>query len=342
MYKVIVFADIYESAPFLNKRDIQEWESQKSIDFLQKTIFSLGYDCIIVEPHNSKLVVIDCIKSILDNSNVDSPILFNLVEGYGSRNRESYIPALGEFFGIAYTGSDAYSQGISLDKNLLKQIVKGLGVPTKHSFLIENISQIPTNMYYPLFMKPNGEGSSLGINESSIIRSYRDLETHLPNLLQEFDSVLFEEYLAGDDLTLGIFGNYPCYEATKVARLTYPSDIYSEEIKSKDSMPEKLFFLMDSKLEKKIQGDSILICKKLKVSGYARLDWKLDKRGNPFFLEINLTPGLSRYYSSLPICFESNMGNYLDLIKKILQFGYENYNTNKFFNYGKTKKFESK
>ena len=103
-------------------------------------------------------------------------------------------------------------EGIVMIK-LTKQIVKGLGVPTKHSFLIENISQIPTNMYYPLFMKPNGEGSSLGINESSIIRSYRDLETHLPNLLQEFDSVLFEEYLAGDDLTLGIFGNYPCYEA---------------------------------------------------------------------------------------------------------------------------------
>ena len=103
-------------------------------------------------------------------------------------------------------------------------------------------------------------------------------------------------------------------------------------------MPETISFTLDEILKKKIQQDSIRICQRLKVFGYARLDWKLDTKGNPFFLEINLTPGLSRYYSSLPICYEESLGKYSDLIKKVLQFGYDNYNTNKFFDYGKLEK----
>ena len=49
---------------------------------------------------------------------------------------------------------------------------------------------------------------------------------------------------------------------------------------------------------------------------------------------------LSAYYSALPICFETSFGNYSDLIKKVLHFGYENYNTNKIFRYGRLEKNE--
>lgn len=337
MRKVILLADIYESATNLNKQDKQEWESKRSIDYLLETIENLGYKTVLIEPYNSKLSVIESIKSILEDSNIENYILFNLIEGYKSRNREAYIPSIGEFFGIAYTGSDTYAQCVSLDKNLIKQIVKNLRIPVKHSILLENGNPLPSNVRYPIFVKPNGEGSSLGISEFSIIQNEKELVSLLPTLFTEYESVLLEELLVGDDLTLGVIGNYPKYETTLVANLSYPTNVYNEEIKSKESMPEKLSFTLDKKLEKKIQEDSIIICKSLKVSGYARLDWKLDSMGNPFFLEINLTPGLSRFYSTLPICFESNNGNYSDLIKNILQFGYENYNTNKIFTYGRNK-----
>jgi D-alanine-D-alanine ligase len=175
----------------------------------------------------------------------------------------------------------------------------------------------------------------LGISEANVVKNHVELECRVEELLEKFDSVLLEEFLKGDDLTLGVFGNYPKYEASSVAKIHYPSNVYSEEIKSKESMPETLSFSLEKKIEQKIQKDSIEICKKIRISGYARLDWKCDANGNPFFLEINLTPGLSRFYSSLPICFEANLGKYSDLIKKVLQIGYENYNTNKFFDYGK-------
>lgn len=335
--KVILLADIHDSFPNLNSEDKQEWESKKSIYYLIETIFNLGYDVVLLEPKKGKLAVLETLKSILENPNIDC-ILFNLIEGFRSRNREGYIPAIGEFLGIAYTGSDAYAQNISLDKHLTKLIINDLAIPTKKSYLIQSILDLPRIPNFPLFLKPNGEGSSLGVGNASIVRNSAELATKVGKLLEKFDSILVEEFLEGEDLTLGVIGNYPNYEATSVGILSYPSQVYGEEIKSKDSMPETISFTLDKILEKKIQQDSIRICQRLKVFGYARLDWKLDTKGNPFFLEINLTPGLSRYYSSLPICYEESLGKYSDLIKKVLQFGYDNYNTNKFFDYGKLEK----
>ncbi len=337
--KVIVIADIHDSPLGLETKHRQEWESQKSIDYLINTISSLCYEPILLEPKQSKIKLLETLKGILEESNVGNSILFNLVEGFTSRNREGYVPSLGEFLGIPFTGSDAYAQAVSLDKNLMKLIASRSGIPIKKSYLIEDIHDLPQLNSYPMFLKPNGEGSSLGIGESNIIQNSRELKIKAGELLAEFDSILLEEYLAGDDLTLGIFGNYPQYEASAVARLEYPAQVYSAEIKTKDSMPETLSFSVPRALELKIQSDSIQLCKLIRVSGYARLDWKCDALGNPFFLEINLTPGLSDFYSSLPICYKQSFGNYSDLIKKVLQFGYDNYNTNKFFNYGRLEKF---
>ncbi|HRG48040.1 MAG TPA: D-alanine--D-alanine ligase [Leptospiraceae bacterium] len=338
--KVILLADIYDSLPEVSFKQKQEWESQKSIDYLMKTISSLGYDSILIEPKLSKTKVLEAIKDILETGNIQNTILFNLVEGFESRNREGYIPSLGEFMGIPFTGSDTYAQTVSLDKGLMKLICKRARIPTKSFHVIEKIEDLSDTIDYPLFLKPNGEGSSLGINETSVIRNSRELYRKTEELLSEFDSILLEELLVGDDLTLGVIGNYPDYKATSVAKINYPSTVYGEDIKTKESMPETLSFSISRSLESKIQRDSIHICNRLRTSGYARLDWKCDAMGNPFFLEINLTPGLSAYYSSLPICYEASFGNYSDLIKKVLHFGYENYNTNKIFRYGILEKNE--
>ncbi|HNL75369.1 MAG TPA: D-alanine--D-alanine ligase, partial [Leptospiraceae bacterium] len=336
---VFLVADIYESFPELDSNLKQEWENQKSIDYLKETILNLGYNCSILEPKKSKIDFLTSLQKLFaDKSKIENCILFNLVEGYNSRNREAYIPALSEMLGIPFAGSDAYAQCISLDKFLTKQVVKSLNIQMKESYYIEDTSNIPVNLHYPLFIKPNSEGSSLGIQSDNIVSSRQNLIHKLKQLLKEYSSVLMEPYLSGSDYTLGIIGNYPNYKVTKVAEVKYPAIVYDSEIKTKDSMPEKLYFTMNSNLEAKIQRDSVEICKRIKVNGYARIDWKSDEKGNPFFLEVNLTPGLSAFYSALPICYENSFGNYSDLIKNILQFGYEHYNTSKNFGYGRYEK----
>jgi D-alanine-D-alanine ligase len=323
--KVILFADIYDSFPELDSSNKQEWESKKSISYLVEVINNLNFEVKLIEPKKSNLF-----EEINLN---DEMIFFNLCEGFNSRNRESYIPSLAEFLGIAYTGSDSFAIHISMNKKLTKEIAKKKFIPTKNSILINEISE--NHYFFPAFLKPNLEGSSLGIGNENLVNSKDELVACLKKLIPIYGELILEEYLGNDDLTIGVIGNYPNYRTTKLARIKYPNKIYDAETKSKEEMPEKLIFDLDTQLEKKIADDSIALSKELKIDGYARLDFKLDSKNNPFFLELNLTPGLSKFYSSLPVCYENSFGSYQDLVKEILNLARENFENNPKFAYGK-------
>jgi D-alanine-D-alanine ligase len=71
------------------------------------------------------------------------------------------------------------------------------------------------------------------------------------------------------------------------------------------------------------------------MSGYGRADWKLDSNGNPNFLELNLTPGLSKYYSSLPLCFSIDLSKYDEMVQESLNAAIKEYEDHS-REYGKT------
>ncbi len=101
-------------------------------------------------------------------------------------------------------------------------------------------------------------------------------------------------------------------------------------------MPETLVFDCPKDLEVIIQQQSVLFCESLGTSGPARLDWKLDSLGNPIFLEMNLTPGLSPFYSTFPICYRHSLGDVKNLIQEILKIARLEFETDRFL-YSKNK-----
>jgi D-alanine-D-alanine ligase len=332
--KIILFADIYESFSELDSRLKQEWESRASIEYLMEVLKILDYEVELIEPK----INLEFFLSNLKSYSRENTIFFNLVEGYTSRNREGYIPSLAEFLGFPYIGSDAYTMAISLDKFLTKKIAKELSIPTLDSKKWNLNSPEIFETTFPVFLKPNSEGSSLGIHSENICRNQEELDVVSKKLLSQFFEIISEPYLSGYDLTVGVFGNYDSYAPTKVARIEYKTSVYDEKIKSKSEMPEKLFFDLDKTIELEIQRYSISLCSELKVNGYARLDWKLDEFGKPFFLEINATPGLSFYYSSLPICYQHSFGDYTSMIQMLIDLSLIRYKQDLSFDYGKFSK----
>lgn len=311
--KIFLLADIYPTIG--NLELFQEWESLESILILKDTLEEMGHSVEILEPYLHKRRILEKLSQHEDKHRAHT-ILWNLVEGYFSKNREAYVPALAEFLGFPYTGSDAYAQIISLDKNLTKLIANSIDIPTPASFVLESVSS-SLNLPYPIFIKPNFEGSSLGISQKNRISSPKEWEEFQSNLRKEFFPYLVEEYLEGKEYTVGILGQSDQLFATRVLEVVSPAPIYSAEIKSKSQMPEKFFPLNDSEKEKWIQSKSLELASKIGVSGFARLDWK-EKNDIPYFLEINLTPGLSKKYSALPICAEVSGLSYCDLLNIIL------------------------
>ncbi|EOQ97925.1 D-alanine--D-alanine ligase C-terminal domain protein [Leptospira wolbachii serovar Codice str. CDC] len=323
---VILACDLYdEKTPEL----CQEWESEVTIQSMEDTVQKLGYDVAILS-HPTE------IASVLSNippNDRKNWIVWNLVEGYHSPNREAYIPALCEYLAIPHTGSSASVQTLTLDKYKTKLFLKSFGIPTADSQLIRNPNDIP-KIPFPLFLKPNGEGSSLGIGEKNRIEKIEDWDVVSSPLLKIYPSLLAETYLSGRELTIAVLGNQGNYQAIPPAFVDYPGSVYSDLVKSKESFVESLDFQVPGELSDSLQSYSLKIAELLGSSGYIRLDFKLEKE-QPYLLEVNATPGFSSIYSTLPLLWGNSGKTYSELINHCLELGFEEYNHHFRYQYAK-------
>src|SRR5262245_56609517 len=134
-------------------------------------------------------------------------LIFNIAEGRRGRAREAFYPALFEELGYPYTGSDAYTLTVTLDKWLTKQVLKAHGIDTPPGRLltardlpdasrIEGAVGGSHGVPIPAIVKPNFEGSSKGISDDSVARDWRSLRTSVQRALEQYpQAVLIEEFI---------------------------------------------------------------------------------------------------------------------------------------------------
>jgi D-alanine-D-alanine ligase len=316
---IFLLSDIYPKSSEGSKELFQEWESRETIGYLSEALVSMGYRVEVFEPMKNKAHLLDRISNVVKQNQRSETILWNLVEGFFSRNRESYIPNLGEFLGIPYTGSDGYAQAITLNKDLTKSIARSIGIPTPKSFLCISRGEVPRleKENFPLFAKPNQEGSSLGVFSNSLCYNFADLKQYIDRSPNTYFPILLEEYLPGDEFTLGILGTTQDLRTLRLLSVQVDG-IYGQDSKGKGIMSEKITPLPISSFPE-ISDHSLKLASYLGFFGYGRADWKLDFKGNPQFLELNLTPGLSPFYSSFPISYGEGKGSYQKMVEEILQ-----------------------
>lgn len=326
MKTVLLACDIHNpKTPKLS----QEWESEETIQVMANTIEALGYDVVTL----SDATEITSALSGIPKANRGDWIVWNLIEGYLSSSREAYIPALCEYLAIPHTGSDASVQTLTLDKLKTKLFLQSFGIPTTVSQLIREMDAKP-DLVFPVFIKPNGEGSSLGISEKNLINSMEEWNVQVPYRLLEYPEILAEPYLSGRELTVAVIGNYGSYQVLPIAYVDTPNGFYHEGIKSKSEFLESLDFGVSQSLKESLETMSIAIAKHLRISGYIRIDYKLEK-GIPYLLEVNATPGFSPIYSTLPMLWENTGKSYSELLQTCLELGFEEYTKHKRFQYGK-------
>ena len=178
----------------------EEFDSEETIDAMRDVLQSDGH---AVFKLGGDIGLIDRLKT----SPVD--IVFNIAEGIGGRNRESYIPALLEFLNIPYTGSDPLTLALTLDKSMAKKVVQSEDIPTPGFKKVERMEDLRgLNIRYPLFVKLCYEGSSKGVRLDSKISNPAALGEKVEWLLETYGPpVLVEEFVSGPEFTVGILGN---------------------------------------------------------------------------------------------------------------------------------------
>jgi len=258
-----------------------EFEPESTIDVMEAAIRHAGHEPVRLGGPLSIL-----------KKKPDVDLVWNISEGYGTRNREAWGPALLEMYGIPFLGSDALALSVSLDKRLTKIVATSLGIPvpgTRYSVPGEESSGLRSTSHGLRLAKPRYEGTAKGLSAASIVETEDELNAAVARIHEVYEQdAIVEPFLAGPEFTVAVLGQplkaYPVLERGLDAATKLGSHVV------KDGGEVLVSGSLTPELEATLHEWSLRLCDELGVRHFARLDFKCDEAGNPFFLEINPLP----------------------------------------------------
>ena len=270
-------------------------------------------------------------------------IVFNIAEGANGVSREAQIPAMLDMLKVPYTGSDALTLAICLDKARTKEILSYYKIPNAKFFVADKVEDAKNHsLKFPMIVKPISEGSGKGIYASSFVHSQAELEREIKRITSEYNqSSLVEEFLPGREFTVAILGNNGDARVLPAIEMRYDKypegtvHLYSYEAKWILDTKENEFDVFDcpaditKELEEKINKVCLDTYRVLRCRDWSRIDLRLDENGEPNIIEINPLPGIipdPNENSSYPKAARAAGIEYNDMINHVLAAGIRRYN----------------
>ena len=222
-------------------------------------------------------------------------IYINLCEGY----LEWKVPSIDvitslDLLELPYTGPSANLYDPT--KAIMKYLAFCESVKTPAHIVIESYDEIdalPGNLQFPLFVKPAKAGDSLGVDDASKANNLEDLKKKVQAILDEFGSALVEEYIDGREFTVLVCGNADGRTCTSFKPIEY---IFPEgfafktyALKTSELHPNANIGVEDKALAAQLQSIAEQVFLSFNGVGYGRMDFRMNHKGEIFFLEINFT-----------------------------------------------------
>lgn len=323
-YQIALTYNLKSHASVRNEDDEAEYDTFETVNKIKEAIEKTGCRVTLIEATSA------IVKEIQDQP-ID--LVFNFAEGLKGRGRESQVPALLSLLSIPFTGSDETTLAVGLDKALSKRVVSTENIKTpRFQVFFEAEEPLKKSLKFPLIVKPNAEGSSKGIIDSSIAYDEKSLRELVGRILVRYEEpALVEEYIEGREFTVGIIGNGKSAEVLPPMEILFKrtdSPFYSYRVKKNSETfisyecPAKI----EPALQKKIDKFALKIFSTLQCRDVARIDLRVsDRDGEPYFIEINPLPGLVDGYSDLTLIARSISMEYDELIRRILNEALKRY-----------------
>jgi len=209
---------------------------------------------------------------------------------HGRFGEDGTVQGMLEMMGIPYTGSGVLASSLAMDKVMTKKVLLYQGLPTPE-FEVANGSGdvqqfLSRERSYPRVVKPSREGSTIGV---SIVRSAAELATALTVARKYDDSILVEEYISGQEVTVGVLNG----KALPVIQVVPKSGFYDYQSKYTAGQTEYLLPApIPSDIYAKVQEEAVAACLALGCRGAARVDFMIREQ-EVFCLEVNTIPGMT-------------------------------------------------
>ncbi|MEX2302817.1 MAG: ATP-grasp domain-containing protein [Bryobacterales bacterium] len=229
-------------------------------------------------------------------------MVFNVSYGIQGQARYTHVPSILEMVGIPYVASGPLAHSLALDKVVTKMILRQHNLPTPDFIVLDSPEAEIPKLTYPMIVKPKNEAVSFGLK---VVHNEKELREAAGVIFKEFEqAVLAEQFIEGREVNVGLLGNNPP-EAFPPVELKFGKGgpgIYTYEDKTGRSGRE-IGHECPAKIGPELTARAVEISKKafmaLGCYDCARVDMRLDKKGNLYILEINSLPSLGEHGSYL-------------------------------------------
>jgi D-alanine-D-alanine ligase len=212
---------------------------------------------------------------------------------HGGRGEDGTIQALLDLAGVPYTGSGHLASALAMDKDLAKHLMRAHQVQTANWIMANDPHDPPTadeverTLGLPVIVKPSKQGSTVGL---SLVKQRSELMDAIGEAFQHDDEVMIEQFIPGRELTASILGGEPL----PVGEIIPKKEIYDYECKYTAGMAEEIFpAALTAEVTAAVQAQAKRAFAALKLSGCARIDFRMTADGELYCLEANTLPGMT-------------------------------------------------
>ena len=247
--------------------------------------------------------------------------VFNILHGRGGE--DGTMQGLLEQIGIPYTGCGVMASALTMDKMRTKMLWKAFGLPvadmeivTRSSLAELNPHAVVEKLGLPLMVKPSLEGSSVGLTK---VKAVDELKSAVEFALKFDETVLIEEWLAGDELTVPVLDN----EVLPSIKIVPEGEFYDYNAKyisdnTQYFCPSGLPAEREQELRELIKrAYHVVGCR-----GWSRIDVMMDGKGQFRLVEVNTNPGMTSH-SLFPKSAATVGYSFEQLVVKILELSKE-------------------
>lgn len=281
----------------LDDKIYNDHPTSQNIQEILKAINSQGYSC------NYFGGIPELINAIEQKKKFDNSVFLNFTDGMDQNYSRAQAPLLLDILNVPYSGSDVFSSVLMNNKHFCKMALRELNILMPKSCLINDHLPLKETYIkgwrYPLFAKPNCEGSSVGITAQNVCHSFQDVLKITGKLLKEFNEIILEEFIPGLDITNYLIGNPGRYYINDivVAELFDHSPYAIYGLDEKHNKKRTLYYnneFLPSELITTICAQSEKTAALLGAKDICRIDYRLDIASHKFyFIEINSAPRFS-------------------------------------------------
>ncbi len=238
---------------------------------------------------------------------------------HGPGGEDGALQGALQWLDMPYTGSGVMASALAMDKVRSKHLFRARDIPTPDYAVVRShadASVAAEQLGLPLIVKPSGQGSSVGMSK---VLERADLEEALDTALQYDATVLLEQCIRGDELTVAVLQG----SALPSIRIVTPRVFYDYRAKYESDRTEYICPGASSDSQERLCADlAIKAFEELGCTGWGRVDFMADDEGQPLVLEVNTVPGMTSH-SLVPMAAKQAGIDFETLCWRILETSFK-------------------